>query len=975
MGTTSAGHRWAAIAAVLALALAIASFTGRGTARADEPESDGVRAALPVEFETNAELLRLNAFAIARQATDSPVQLGEALKQRARLAAGPSVVPGTNGHWTQYGHGPMIGDDPAYPATMGDGYGKIEGRINDLTWVPQTKKLYAAAAQGGLWESTDVGEHWRAVGRKLPIGSTGAVAWSPAGGGTLLVATGDMAFSNDYAGVGTFWSTDDGDSWHQALGAPEGALSFRLAVDPTNPNVVYLATGVGLFRSTDAGRSFVNVVLPTGACAGNSLKPDCFFANVVTDVAVQATDSLGHRGGAVVAAVGWRAGQHLNFNGKPQAPANGLYRSPTGLPGSFVKVPDSAGFTPTVKAGRIALGATTGPRQNSQYLYAVAQDAQSFSRTVDGGEGDIPLVGTPSVLDAVYVSPDFGATWTLMERREEFYDPTNLSALSQLTVAGIGPGYQTSYNEFVRPDPTRQFVDGTPTRVILGMEEVWSTVPPAVPQRGPTRFQAIGAYTANGGACLALAAQCGAVSTIAPHTTTHPDQHAIAMIPKSDGGVTLVVGNDGGAYTQTVGPLGEFNQLGWGDGANAGFDTLEVYGAAMAKDGTVFGGLQDNGELKILPNGEEHTVYVGDGIFSLVDPDNSKVAYDELPNGGINVTTDGGKTWSSMDPGVIEGDFVAPMVMDPTSAKHILATGRNVAETTAGPATASGDWKSVFDLGTHAHPGDAAAVATDADPSNVGVAAALNGDNAYVGFCGDCDPVKTNRVFHTGFATNVGGSKPPKRGTADGWHIAAGKGLPNRIITSVAVDPANPRVAYVTVGASAARYWAPLGSLGDDTSTVGTGSVFKTTDAGATFTDISGDLPHVQATWSVVHAGQLVVGTAIGVFAAARTTGGHYALLGDGLPPVAVFSLQLKPGDPDLLVAGTFGLGVWTYRFPRVAPPVAAPGAVIPVTGGSSNLLPGLVFLALALLTGRARTKCGSVEVRASGDDAGAAAH
>src|SRR5205085_8598223 len=125
----------------------------------------------------------------------------------------------------------MIGDDPAYPTTMGDGFGKIEGRINDLAWVPQTKKLYAAVAQGGLWESNDVGEHWHAVGEKLPIGSTGAVAWTPAGGGTLMVATGDMAFSNDYAGVGTFWSTDDGASWHQSLGAPEGALSFRLAVD------------------------------------------------------------------------------------------------------------------------------------------------------------------------------------------------------------------------------------------------------------------------------------------------------------------------------------------------------------------------------------------------------------------------------------------------------------------------------------------------------------------------------------------------------------------------------------------------------------------------------------------------------------------------------------------------------------------------------------------------------------------------
>jgi hypothetical protein len=921
---------------------------------AEEPPQDEgpIRELLPFELETNAELMRLNAFSIARQATDAPGQLGVALKQRAQLAAeaSTSTIPGTNGTWAQYGHGPMIGDDPTYQATVGDGFGKIEGRINDFAYSPQTKKLYAAVAQGGVWQSSDLGEHWKPIGRNLPIMSTGAVAWTAAGGGTLIVATGDMAFSNDYAGVGTFWSTDDGASWHQATGAPEGALSFRLAVDPTNPRNVYLATGQGLYRSADAGRSFANVALPTGECAGNSLKPNCFFANVVTDVAVQATDALGHTGGAVVAAVGWRAGQYPNFNGKPQAPANGLYRSTTGVAGSFTKVPDSAGFTPTAKAGRIALGATTGPAQNSQYLYAVAQDAVSFIHTITGEDELPPPIGTPSVLDAVYVSPDFGVTWRLMQTREEFYDPTNLSALSQTLALGIGPGYQVTFNEFIKPDPTRQFVDGTPTRVILGMEEMWSSFPPLVPQSGLSRFQTIGAYTANGSICLALPEVCGAVNTVVPHTTTHPDQHAIAMIPDDAGGVTLVVGNDGGAYTQHVGPLAEFTQLGWGDGANVGFETLEVYGAAMAKDGTVYGGLQDNGELKILPNGEQHTVYVGDGIFSLVDPDNSNVAYDELPNGGVNVTINGGKNWAAMDPGVIAGDFVTPMVMDPTNANHIVVTGRDVAETLAGPLTTTDDWKHVFDLGTHAHPGDAQAVDTDEDPANVGVAAAVHGNNVYVGFCGDCDPVKRNRLFHSGFATNVGGPKPAQRGTADGWHVTAAKGLPGRTVTSVTPDPANPKTVYVTLGASAVRYWAPIGSLGEDTAAVGVGHVYKSTDAGETFTDISGDLPNVQATWSVIHNGQLVVGSAIGVFSAGGTTGGHYALLGSGLPAVSVYTLQLKPGDPDLLVAGTYGLGVWTYRFPKAAPAVTAPtNTVIAVTGGTSYLGWGLALIGLAL--------------------------
>jgi hypothetical protein len=894
--------------------------------------------------ESSRDLAKFNEYAATRQGADSPQAFSRAVRQRDRLAeaAGSAGVPGTGGTWTAYGKGPLIGDDPTYPTTLGDGFGKIGGRVNEFAYAPSTKKLYAAVAQGGLWESTDLGDSWKSIGDNLPIQSTGAVNYTTAGGGTLIVATGDHAFSNDYAGVGTYWSTDDGGTWHKSKGAPVGALAFRVAVDPTDANVVYLATGLGLFRSTDAGRNFDNVNLPTGTCAGDSSKPNCFFANVVTDVAVQSADKFGNKGGNVIAAVGWRAGQFPNFNGKPQAPANGLYRSDNGTPGSFAKVPDSAGFTPTDRAGRTEFGTTTGLDQNSGYLYAIAQDAKLFVEQ-SGGENDIPLVGTPSVLDAIYVSADFGKTWQVMESRNEFFNPGNGSALSQLTALGIGPGYQVTYNQWIKPDPTRTAPDGTPARVMLGMEEVWQTnSTKVVPQSGHSQFQVVGAYTANGGACLVVPEQCGQKQAVAGNTTTHPDQQGAVLVPDGQAGVTLVVGNDGGVYKQHSTTDQDFEQTRWGDGANNGFNTLLPYSAAMAKDGTVYGGLQDNGQLKILPNGEQHTVYVGDGTFALVDPDDSKIAYDELPGAGINVSTDGGSSWSSIDPQLDDPDFVAPMVMDPGNANHILTAGRDIAETTAGPKTTTcktdpndptscqgpqtdTDWKYVFNLGTMKHPGDPDAAASSdpakadgtnaADAPNHASAAAVNGANAYVGFCGDCDPVKRHRVFHNGFATNVGGTKPPKTGSSDGWHIPAAKGLPNRIITGIAPDPSDPQTVYVTLGASAARYFAPIGSLGEDATKSAGGHVYKSTDAGATFKDISGNLPDAQATWPLVRNGQLIVATAVGVYASSGTDGGTYAPLGDNLPAVAVYQISLKPGDPSTLVAATYGRGVYTYKF------------------------------------------------------------
>src|SRR5206468_1522218 len=238
-------------------------------------------------------------------------------------------------------------------ASYGDGFGRVNGRVNDLLYAPQTKKLYAAVAQGGVWESEDQARSWHPIGDTLPIGSTGAIGWTPANGGTLIVATGDHAFSNDYAGVGVYWSVDDGVTWVKAKGAPDGALSYRVAVDPTNPRIVYVATGLGLYRSTDGGRSFTNVRLPTGDCAGYSTKPNCFFANIVTDVAVQPADRFGHHGGGAqrdLRLQGLRP--HLDADGRPSgllqpgqrlvAVAAGGPRHRPGLPGQLQRV-DQAG--------------------------------------------------------------------------------------------------------------------------------------------------------------------------------------------------------------------------------------------------------------------------------------------------------------------------------------------------------------------------------------------------------------------------------------------------------------------------------------------------------------------------------------------------------------------------------------------------------------------------------------------------------
>jgi photosystem II stability/assembly factor-like uncharacterized protein len=953
MGRRRRIRRWAPVlaGAVLAVPLGIAQVSGESEnalascleqlaapadaaqasdpdAAAADPDAESGACALRNSPETFADLADAHNALQARVGADSTAQYAAAARQRSRISkAGASSIRGTGGHWTPVGRGPLHADDPNYQSTYGDGFADLAGRVSDYAYDSKHDRLYAAVASGGVWESRDQGKTWHSIANSLPTQTVGSVGYSPAAGGTLIAVTGDNAFGgNTYGGLGVFRSINDGRTWHRSKGVPSGAMGFKAAVDPTHPRVIYAATGAGLFRSQNDGRTFQNVNLPTGKrCQGNTFhKPNCFFANVVTDVAVQSPDKFGHKGGIVLAAVGWRDGRRANFNRVPESPANGLYRSLTGEIGSFHRLNvNKNGFALQPHIGRVELGAAVGRQQNHGYIYAEVQDAVLFNRgTIEGLDTPGPSAfgvtptATPTYLNGIYVSKDFGLHWKLMADDNQMLSPTSGSVLAQLTPLGFGPGIQSWYDEWIRPDPTRE-INGVPTRLVFGLEEIFENRTPT-PQNGRSDFKAIGPYNANGGACLLVLASpaCSDKQQADPNnTTTHPDQHGGIFIPDGKGGVTLVAGNDGGNYRQHVSgaPNSDFTQQGFGRGAQAGFHTLLPYGVAAAKDGIVYAGLQDNGEIKITPDGRQVEAFGGDGIFTQVDPDNSHVAYEEAPEAFINVTTDGGKTWSDISPFIDNASFYSPLVMDPKDPKHLLTGGRQIVETTAGPNTASSsktDWKTVFDLGKSKRH-------RNGRVDNQVSAIAVRGADVYAGYCGGCDPVRDRVKFFSGLATNVGGKKPPHPGTANGWHKVPAKGLPQRFISDVTIDPHHPHTVYVTLGASDLRPYAPPNANGPNGESTGGGHIYKSTNGGRTFKDISGNLEHVPALWSIVRHRQLIVATTTGVYISAGKSGGHYALLGHNLPAAPVFSMEKVPGHHRQLVIASLGRGVYRYTFPH----------------------------------------------------------
>jgi hypothetical protein len=873
------------------------------------------------------ELLEANDHRYRKAGVVPEGALRAAIERRDAMKSLKASVPGAGGHWTEYGAG-----------NLDDGFGVFQGaRIDNFAYDPEHKRLFAAVGSGGIWMTEAVNgdvrtlaDHWVSVGDRLPSLVNSGVAWTPSGGGTLIAAGGESVMgSSGYLGLGAHWTNDLGASWHHASGVPDGAMVFRAAVDPSNPDIVYVASSKGLFRSSDAGRSYLNVALPTtDECAGVETLGPCQFTNYVTDVAIR------HPGGStgatcepagcpVLAAVGFRTGPLPFQDGRPMAPANGLYRSDTGQFGSFTKLDVSAadtnsplGFTVQNRIARTALGQAVGDDQDHNYIYAMVQDAQlfngggPFADNLDGIMAQLPLP-FPSMFNGLYVSPDFGSTWTRMADTAEVLTAATGSEIAVIgPVSGSGPGAQAWYNLWVAIDPTRALA-GVPTRLTFGLEEVWQNRVTSVPlngiaQAGPSDFNVIGVY--NG-----LLAD---PSTGLPYpSTTHPDQHGAIYVPTGDGGVCLFLGNDGGSFKQCVDSGAEMGQAGWGFGANTGIYALLPYGVGVAKDGTVWFGLQDNGSGHIEPADRSiHEDFGSDGFYAEVDPDNSGVAYTESQNGGLIRTTDRGASSTGIAPTYTKVQFDNWFRMDPLDAQHMVTAAQEIYETAHAQTVTAGSWVQVFNLGTNP---DTGAVRTTTTIE-------VLGDAVYVGGCGDCGVSGNDAGFANVIATNVGGAAAPQRETGSGWHFAAAAGLPNRYITSFAIDPANPRVIYATLAGYLSNL-RPPGSYIDPNQNIGSGNVFKSTDAGESFSNISGNLPNVEANSVVLRGSQLVLGTDIGAFISTDTSGALWAPLGDGIPNVPVNMLRLQPAHPEMLFAATFGRGVWNYEFKDgavVNPPV-----------------------------------------------------
>lgn len=134
------------------------------------------------------------------------------------------------------------------------GPNNLGGRVRALAIDPtRDNVLYAGTASGGVFKTDDRGEHWRPLWQDQPSLSIAAIAVAPSAPDTIYVATGEHV--SHVPGAGVFRSDDGGAHWTRIASAEALRRSFSLeaiAVHPTDPRHVWVVGERGAFRSLDA---------------------------------------------------------------------------------------------------------------------------------------------------------------------------------------------------------------------------------------------------------------------------------------------------------------------------------------------------------------------------------------------------------------------------------------------------------------------------------------------------------------------------------------------------------------------------------------------------------------------------------------------------------------------------------------------------------------------------------------------------
>ena len=719
----------------------------------------------------------------------------------------------------------------------------ISGRATDIA-VADTgsgRRIFAAYATSGVWKTDDNGTTWQAVFENQPSTSIGDIAVAPSNPDIVWVGTGESnLFRASMPGVGIFKSTDGGRTF-QHSGLTDTQTIARIVVHPANPDIVFVASAGhawtdnedrGVFKTTDGGRTWSKVLYRSSRTGAIDLvmdpaDPDTLYAALWQRIRRKWSDprvEAGYSEGGI-----WKT----TDGGRTWSEAG------EGLPPAAVR-------------GRIGIDVA---RSNPNVLYAFV-DNYAEGRPPREGERDAygrPILESRIKAAEIYRSDDKGKIWRKVSESSDF----------MMQHSGT---YGWVFGQ-IRVDPADE-----------------DTI-----------------YTLG----LGLNVSHDAGRTFTPLRGMHGDHHGLWIDPRTPSILYNV--NDGGFYMSA--DAGKT----WTFAVSAGGSQFYNVALDTSVPAWAYGSIQDVGSRRgriDLSRGRDRIPAVawesapgGEGSNQAIDPSNPNIVYSHgfygnftredlavsraAAPGGAAGRGAGGRGArpgvTNIRPAQAEGgpelraQWMAPIIVSPHDQATIYAGYQYVFKSTDRGST----WQRISPDLTSNDPAQMLLKSASAIPYQTIVALAESPRVKGLLYAGTDDG--RLQVTRDGGATwmEVGGALPVRK-----WI--------SRVVPSQHQDG----TVYVT----------QRGREDDDFAVY----VYKSTDYGRTFSSLAANIPagSVNAIEEdPTSPATLYLVTDFGAFVS-RDGGGRWEVLGANLPSVQVSDLQYHPRD-HVIVISTYGRGMW----------------------------------------------------------------
>ena len=804
--------------------------------------------------------------------------------------AGVHPLPQTSsvGAWTPLGPAPLASDATGYG---GQDYGWVSGRATAVAIDPADptgNTVYIGGAFGGVWKSINAGPGspnpanviWDPLIDTQATLAVGSIAIQPGNSdpakSVILVGTGETNSSLDsYYGLGILRSADGGNTWSLNSQDASTTHSFaglgfsQIAFSTVNPSLA-VAAAAGATQGVIEGLEIPvnsNRGLYYSADAGQSWNyGNVQDGNAAIDASSITSVVFNGGAGAFFATVRW----HGFYSSSDGITWSRLANQPGGL-STFVCPTNPASQNCPIYRGGLAVV----PGRNEMYAWYVdnSDDDQGIWQTTDGGN-----------------------TWTQL-------DDSGITDCGDL-LGGCGTA-QGSYNLELAAVP-----DGTATDLYAGAINLYK----CTLTNGAPNCSGSGANTFQN-----LTHAYGCAPDFGSIAHVHPSQHALDfMLVNNNTQDVMYFANDGGIYRALDGYSGltsgnctssnQFDSLNQTLGSMTQFVSFSQH---PTDPNTLLGGAQGNGSPATSSSQSSASwlnVNSGDGGYNAIDPDNPTQWFTANTDVSIQRCTAGvdchaadfnnGLVVSNATVGGDSGALYTPYILDPQNSGELLVgtcrvwrgatdgTGFSVLTNnfeTGSPATCSGsEVNLVRSL--------AAGGLKDTDGFSTVIYAGTDG-------LGPLAPTG-GHIWVTTNATKG----------ASNWFDRTGKTNPERFpISAVAMDSSD------TTGKTA--YMAIMGFH--------VSHVWKTTNAGVSWTDFTGTLPDAPVNAVLVDAASktVYVGTDVGVFSSTTGKAGWTEVgpaPGSGqagyLPEVPVTALHMFNSAGTIkLRASTYGRGIWEF--------------------------------------------------------------